>query len=207
MAGQTSARSRARLTAVGMALSAVVLTAGCGDSEETDGSASPAATTSVTATATASPTTETPEPTETSALPPLPEEATENTPEGAEAFIRYWFDVTNELYMEPVPGVVPEISHPECIACQRTESTIAELAATDSTALTEPFIIQSIERIGGGPPNVTRFNMIADAPTNATVDAEGRETNPGDAATVEGVGAAYWDEERWTLYDLALTPQ
>jgi hypothetical protein len=190
-----------------MALLAVVLVAGCGDSGESDGAATSTATASVSETT--EPPIESPsaEPTATSALPPLPAEATENTPEGAEAFIRYWFDVTNDLYMRPDAGVVPLISHPDCVACQRTESTITELAATDSTALTEPFLIESMERIGGGPPDVTRFNMVADAPANATVDADGNESNPGEAATVEGVGAAYWDGERWTLYGLELEPR
>ncbi len=201
-------RSLARPRGVAVALVAgLLVVAGCSDSGE--GTASPAtgASSSTSVTATPSPTSETASPTETSALPPLPDAAKENTPEGAEAFIRYYFDVANGLYIEPAPGLVPRLSHPECIACQRTEDTIAELASTDSRARTAPFTIKSMERIGGGPPDVQRFDMVADAPANATVDAEGNESNIGEPATVSGIGAAYWDGERWTLYGLELAAQ
>jgi hypothetical protein len=206
MAWTISARPRTAALAVAAGL---LLATGCNGSGDaaTSPTTAATATASPTAEATDSPTTETPEPTDTSALPPLPDAATENTPEGAEAFIRYWFDVTNDLYVQPVADLVPQISHPECVACQRTEDTIAELAATDSQARTEPFVITSIERIGGGPPDVQRFNMVADAPANATVDSDGNESNVGEAARVAGIGAAYWEGGRWVLYGLELEPQ
>jgi hypothetical protein len=206
MADRSSARPRG--VTVSLVVAGVLFAAGCTGSGDGEAASTSSATSSSAATATSAPSaTTTAAPSEASALPPLPDSAKENTPEGAEAFIRYYFDVTNDLYMEPVEGVVPELSHPECVACQRTEDTIAQLASSNSRARTEPFTLEAMQRIGGGPPGVQRFDMVADAPANATVDADGNESNVGTAETVAGIGAAYWDGERWTLYDLALTPQ
>jgi len=151
--------------------------------------------------------TETSEPGEAGDLPPLPDAAKENTPEGAEAFIRYYFDVANGLYMDPKPGLIPGISDQDCVACQRTETTIRDLSLSNSHARTEPFVITSMERIGGGAPGVQRFNMVAHAPANATVSQDGSESNLGDEATLQGIGAAIWDGNQWKLYDLALEPR
>lgn len=207
---RVSAGARTGVVAVAVALALV----GCNGGAEPGPTSTPTSpvptVTSAAPTETPTQAPTTPESTETAALdglPPLPDAAKANTPEGAEAFIRYYFDVANGLYMDPRAGVISEISDPECIACQRTENTISELAASNSRARTEPFLIKSMERIGGGAPGVQRFSMVADAPANATVSADGSESNIGAAATLAGIGAAIWGGSQWKLYDLALEPQ
>ena len=108
------------------AVMAAAVLSGCTGSEPDPGPTGATAT-SPTESATESPT-PTEEPTETSALPPLPEEATENTPEGAEAFIRYYVDVVNEAYTTPRTGLIPPLSDPDCIACIEMENRVAEMS-------------------------------------------------------------------------------
>lgn len=208
MAGRISARSHARLAALGMALSALV--AGCGDSEESDGTANPAATTSVTETATESPTdTPTTEPSGTSALPPLPEEATQNTPEGAEAFIRYYFDFANDLYQNPPPVeeigdiVGPDLVDPECISCQTLRTELSQLSENGQRTLGDLYTVDSIERIGGGPPDVQRFNLVMTLNDYVIEDSEGEQFEYS-GNQVEGVGAATWTGEQWVIYGMEL---
>ncbi len=203
---QVSVRARV----FGAALVVGVLLAGCNGGsgpEETETTTSAPTTSASTVTSSPSPSESvTPQPSETSVLPPLPDAAKENTAEGAEAFIRYYFEVANSLYMEPRSGLIPLLSDPDCVSCQRTEDTIVSLEESGSRARTEPFIITSLARVGGGTPELQRFNMVVEAPDNATVDSNGNESNPGSAATLTGVGAASWDGGQWVLYDLELAP-
>lgn len=187
-------------------MAAVLLVSACNggsDPVETP-TATDSTTVTPTETATPEPSETTPDPTE-AVLPPLPDAAKENTPEGAEAFIRYYFEVVNGLYTDPRSGVVPQLSDAGCVSCQRTEATIADLEASSARARTEPFIIRSVASVGGDPSELARFNMVVDAPENATVDSSGNESNPGLATTLTGVGAVSWEGERWVLYDLELT--
>ena len=210
MAGRTSARSRARVAGLGTALLAVMLVAGCGDSEEPDGSSSPTATTSVTETATESPTTATSEPTETWALPALPDEATENTPEGAEAFIRYYFDVANGLYQNPpatdeISGIVgSELVDPECISCETLRSELTQLSESGQRTLGDLYTIDSMERIGGGAPDVQRFNMVMTLNDHVIETTDSGEQDEYSGGRVEGVGAAKWTGTQWVIYDMEL---
>ena len=181
------------------AMLAAVAMAGCTGAEP-----EPAPTSASTATESSSPTvtpTESPEPTETSALPPLPEEAKENTPEGAEAFIRYYFDVANVAYTTPMPGLLPELSDPACIACQEMEDRIAALAANAQRAETQPFQLTSMSALGGGAPGVSNFQVELLQPANRVIEDSGEVVAEGAELLKTGVMAAIWTGARWLFYD------
>ncbi|MGA8048266.1 MAG: DUF6318 family protein, partial [Dermatophilaceae bacterium] len=146
------------------------------------------------------------EPSGTSALPPLPEEATENTPEGAEAFIRYYFDVANRLYQDPVPGLILELSDPECESCAAIEEQVAELSSNSQRAEADAYDVQSMERVGGSVDGVTTFNMVVNLPANAILDESGSRVSESGAATYRGEGAAVWEGDSWALFGLNLQP-
>lgn len=204
MAGHTSARPGARFTGLSMALLAVVLVAGCGDSGESDGAATSTATASVSETT--EPPIESPsaEPTATSALPPLPAEATENTPEGAEAFIRYYFDVANQAFTTPQSGLIPSLANDDCESCADLEQQVVDFERQGLRATTDPYNVESMSRVGGSPQDVTLFNMVVQLPATSTITEDGVESQPSEAATYKGTGAAIWAEGKWELLGLEL---
>ncbi|MFN2347424.1 MAG: DUF6318 family protein [Dermatophilaceae bacterium] len=156
-------------------------------------------------TSTPSPTeTAEPSPTETSALPPLPDAAKENTPEGAEAFIRYYFDVANTAYTTPRMGLLPELSDAECLACQEIEEQIEGLVEADQRVRVPPFELGTMTAVGGGAPGVTSFNTEVSQPANEFLSADDQVVQESGALEKSGVIAAIWEGEKWLLYDSAV---
>lgn len=184
------------------AVMAAAVLSGCTGSEPDPGPTGATAT-SPTESATESPT-PTEEPTETSALPPLPEEATENTPEGAEAFIRYYFDVANESHLRPQSGLVSQISDDDCVSCRNMEQQIEEMIAGGWRTNRGPYAVQSLERLGGGPPDVVRFNATVNIAPTSYVNEAGEEGEPSQATILQGIVGAIWKGDRWVLYDMEL---
>jgi hypothetical protein len=79
------------------------------DSVSATSAAPPEDTAPETATETASPSTD--------ALPELPDEAKEQTEAGAEAFVKFYFDMLNILVQDPKPGVLGGLASPNCQTC------------------------------------------------------------------------------------------
>ncbi|MDO5502973.1 MAG: DUF6318 family protein [Actinomycetia bacterium] len=160
-----------------------------------------------TETVTESPTpTETPTPTpseDPTALPPLPEAATENTPEGAEAFIRYYIDVLNHLHQYPQTGEVAHFADEGCESCRNAEERIAWLIEHDAHLDGDLYELDSLTRIGGGAPGVTRFSTVwlGLGPKVLARDGEILESIPTDE--FNGIMAAKWEGQSWVFYDSA----
>lgn len=208
MAGRSSARPRGVVAAlVSMAVASLV--AGCGDGG--DPAATPSGvTSSPSATASPSETAATASPTETSALPPLPDAAKENTPEGAEAFIRYYLDVANQLYMDPpavkdVDNVVSDsLVDPECVSCETLRTELTQLSQNGQRTLGALYTIDSMERVGGAPPEVQRFNMTVTMLDHVIETTQSGEQDEYQGRQVSGLGAAVWTGSQWVVYDMEL---
>src|SRR5690606_36837355 len=158
-----------------LAVIAAVALAGCSGSSEPDPTPTAAAPTTAVAgptdteaAETASPTAE---PGEASGVPPLPDAAKENTPEGAEAFIRYYFDVTNAAYTTPEAGLLPSLSDPECLACKAIEEQNEGLVQQDIRVKIAPFELTEMQRVGGSAPDVTSFNVKLSQPAYQVLDS------------------------------------
>lgn len=188
-----------------------VLLAGCnGEPGPEETSSETVTTTTSTESVTASPSESvTPQPSETSVLPPLPDAAKENTAEGAEAFIRYYYEVVNELFMNPPPVndiatvIGDDLVDPECVSCGNLRSEVTEFSKGGWRTLGPIHKIDSISPIGGGPPGVQRFNMSVTMLDSVVVSTSGEE-HPREGRDIEGVGAAIWSGERWVIYDMEL---
>ena len=179
-----------------------LLVAGCGDSGE--GSATPSTSAGSSTTVTSTPTaSETPTVTETSPLPPLPEAAKQNTPEGAEAYIRYYFDVVNLLHRQPELGVLQQVVDPGCESCANAEETISYLVETDGALEGDLMVISQMTRLGGGAPDVTRFSAEWVMPSNRAISSSGAVLDTLAEEKRSGILAAKWTGDAWLFYDAA----
>ncbi|NLJ54921.1 MAG: hypothetical protein GX344_12425 [Intrasporangiaceae bacterium] len=144
------------------------------------------------------------EPTEASALPELPEAAKENTPEGAEAFIRYYFDVANIAMMTPQVGLIPTLAHADCQSCKAMEMDAETLVRDGQRAASQVYDVQSMAVVGGTSQDVELFNMVVLLP-GSDIEMEGDVVEEGAApAEYSGTGGAKWNGEQWELLDLDL---
>ena len=151
------------------------------------------------------PTTEGPtdEPTEASALPELPEAAKENTPEGAEAFIRHYVDVLNQAHMHPELGLIERYADAGCESCESGKEAIQRLIDLDAHFDGEMYELQSLTPIGGGEPGVQRFEAEWRGLSAQVVSESGEVLDVVPAEDFEGIMAARWEGERWVFYDSA----
>lgn len=81
----------------------------------------PAATTSTTSPTTAAPTAT------STAAPAIPAAARAHTPEGAEAFTRYFIDQVNVAWTTPKTGLISALSLPTCKSCASLEAEAKSL--------------------------------------------------------------------------------
>ncbi|MCH8613297.1 DUF6318 family protein [Arsenicicoccus dermatophilus] len=62
----------------------------------------------------------------------IPAAARAHTPEGAEAFVRYFIDQVNVAWTTPRTGLIASLSLPTCKSCTNLEKGAADMAAADS---------------------------------------------------------------------------
>ncbi|UDY22462.1 DUF6318 family protein [Nocardioides sp. Kera G14] len=123
--------------AVGTVAAAVALAlAGCGSDKAQPPS-------SVRTTSTVASPTSTPTPT----APVMPDAAKQHTKEGAEAFVRYFWDVANAAQSNGDPSELTDLSLDGCEACDGTISSIRKTKAAGGTYVggTSTVVVQSSE--------------------------------------------------------------
>ncbi len=131
----------------GLVLAGAVTMSGCDDA------GAPTSTTSVPPTATASPsetptTSVTPSPSESSSIPAA---ARKNTPEGAEAFVRYFFEQYNEAWTKPQVGLISSLSDPMCEFCAKAEDTSVTLSDRGDRYVQSPVSVRGTKWLAGAP--------------------------------------------------------
>ncbi len=104
--------------------------------------ASPTATSSA-STSISSPTTAATTAT-SAAAPAIPAAARAHTPEGAEAFTRYFIDQVNVAWTTPKTGLISALSLPTCKSCANLEQTAGRLADQGHRFAALPMTIQSV---------------------------------------------------------------
>lgn len=182
---------RRRVAFAALAVGAL-LTAGCA-TEAPLASPSP----SVTATS-PSPT---PTPSSSLSRPVVPEAATANTPAGAEAFIRYYFEVLNKAFMTPKSGLLPPLSDPGCQFCAATEKDVTELASLGQRYATAPLTIGKLER-EEAPEGQEIFitQMMQSAAT--LVDSRGETVRTESAQKLPVRAAVSWNGKAWQVFEV-----
>lgn len=106
-------------------------------------SAASPTSTSASAPATTSPTVAAPTAT-SAAAPTIPAAARAHTPEGAEAFTRYFIDQVNVAWTTPKTGLISALSLPTCKSCASMEQTAGRLTGQGHRFAALPMTIQSV---------------------------------------------------------------
>lgn len=83
------------------------------------------------------------------AAPTLPPEARENTPAGAEAFVRYWVETLNYAGATGDVGPLRDASAPECAACEGIADGIERVEQSGGTIDGGAWIVTEVTAIPG----------------------------------------------------------
>jgi hypothetical protein len=176
--------SLALVVALGFALS------GCGGGGD-DGPA-----------ATLPPVTPTASPTEAAA--DVPEEAREETPEGAAAFGRFFYETLEEAYAASDPDLLQPLVAPECEACQRILASLTRLRDEGLNVTGHTITVTDAVAPGLQPGETeTSVTSILDFAEYVETDAQGNEVFREEAASqvVQDVGLRR-DGNAWVVTSL-----
>ncbi|WP_420804908.1 DUF6318 family protein [Arsenicicoccus bolidensis] len=133
---------------------------------------SSAATTSTTSATAASPAVT------SAAAPAIPAAARAHTPEGAEAFTRYFIDQVNVAWMQPRPGLIPQLSSPNCQACNALEKVSLNLATQNQRFKGAPVVVRSAQYEGDTDQNLAIVRITGEQSATAILGANGQVVSP-----------------------------
>lgn len=167
-----------RLAVVGAALSMAFALTSCSDSggnnnNGDDDAASPTAS-SATATNTEFVPASTDGPAQNVPVPELPDAAREQTEEGAEATLKYWWDALEYLYLTGDSSVLKDVSGDECLMCDNFLEVVPETYANDGWyTLEEPFTISQVVIRDAEQDQMALFEYEVVQPKSQYFDSEG----------------------------------
>lgn len=137
-------------------------------------------------------------------LEPVPPAATALTPQGAEAFVRYFFDQMNEAFRTSNASLIDALSTPDCITCNNYESALMASKKAGNFLSGPSFALTAV---AATPPDGkgSVADVIGRLPARDVVDARGKivQRLPAKArfyfvVTVKPRGGA------WVVTDIAL---
>ena len=112
-------------------------------------------------------------PTPTATLAPIPPAATALTPQGADAFVRYFFDQMNVAFRTSNASLIDALSTPACTTCNNYEKAL-EAAKQKGHFLSGPSF--AITAVAASPPDArgSTADVIGKIPARDSVDAAGK---------------------------------
>lgn len=161
-------------------------------------SASPSATLSPSASASASPSA-------TASGPTIPAAARAQTPAGAEAFVRFFFDQVNLAWTKPEPGAIAAVSSTDCKFCATTESLASYLGENGQHYTEKPVTVEDVGAISGAPAG--QQYLVATLIQNAStvVDAQGKVTKRDARKRLPRNVALKWINGEWRMFAVEKT--
>ncbi|WP_347352848.1 DUF6318 family protein [Intrasporangium sp.] len=206
-------RRRAMSYAAGLGAVVVLssVLAGCGS-----GSPEPAATGAVPTVSTSSgvvtgrgPVSSTPSVSATSAptIEGLPQAARARTREGANAFVKYYFEQVNEASVDPRRDALAGFGLPTCKTCVAFEDTINGLAAKSHRYRSAPLSERAVDGLGQDRPTDPRYTVLAAmAQVGAQViDDSGKEVKRDTRYQGSFIVDLVWREGRWVLSEIRVS--
>ena len=154
------------------------------------------------ATPSAEPSASEPDPTGQAPVPPeLPQAATQQTPEGAAAFARWWFDTLNYATATGDTETLVAAFQPECVTCTGFTNRITE-AYSAGGLIDGGLLTVEVEPAPLVQDGVSTMVVRAVAGSGLVIDASGETTTVLNAETVNLVIAVSWTGDRWIVGDL-----
>ena len=180
-------------------LAASMLLAGCGGDAKPDASsgttASPATTakpTPTSATTTTSPATD----------PGIPAAARANTPEGAAAFVRYFYGQVNIAWSRPQAGLISSLSAATCKTCANFERESVANVAKKTRVIGQSIVLETVDT--SDATNTAKMTVLAIGyePASIVVDASGNTVQTLQRERVRTLVTVQWDAAGWRLGEI-----
>jgi hypothetical protein len=157
------------------------------------GPASPSASPSASAT---------PSTSETSSIPAA---AREKTPQGAEAFVQYFFSTYNDAWTLVRPGAIAALSHPECEFCRKAEDTTRTLASRGDRYNKPPVTVRKTQALSGAPEPQSYVYVDLVQNKSSVVAADGSTVHNDAKKAIPSNVVLTWTVEGWRVLAVEAT--
>lgn len=137
----------------------------------------------------------------TTAAVDIPAAATAHTPEGAEAFVRFFVEQSNVAWTKPAAGLLPPLSDPGCIACKGLETTASELVTKKQRYVSAPITQIRTTAVSGAVAARQLIRLTANQNRVKVVDAAGTEVRTDPAMKIARTVLLIWGDEQWRVFD------
>jgi hypothetical protein len=195
---------RVRALVLGSLLSAMVLLGGCDSDEPPTSGPTPTPSSTTSSTSPSPPATPTPTPSETSTIPAA---ARKNTPEGAEAFVRYFFKQYNDAWTGPEVGLISRLSDSECEFCARAESTSETLESRGDRYESAPVNVAGTQPLAGAPdPEAYVFVELVQN-RSRVIARDGSVVHTDPQRAIPSNVAVKWVGDRWIVMAVEVAGQ
>ncbi len=179
------------------AAATVLLAAGCNGGADNQPSPTPTPTVS---SPTASPSDSgSPSP---SASVSIPAEAMAQTPEGAVAFVKFFFDEVNRAYLEPNGGILPGLGDPDCRSCASLQANAEEYVANNQRYSSSALSVSDPRAADGAPIGQQFVTLTLNQLAANVVDGSGATVSTKEAKSVERRVLLTWRGDRWLVFDI-----
>lgn len=115
----------------------------------------------------------TPSPTPT--VEPVPSAATAETPDGADAFVRYFFAQMNIAFREARPELITALAQPTCRTCKRLADSLEKSRLKGELLNGDTFTVQATAATAVSASRGT-VTVAGDLPARDATDSTGRVT-------------------------------
>ena len=197
--------ARHRYVAAGLATLALTVSAcsgGGGDPVQT--SSSPTSSSSSTTSAATSPSSD-PSSSATASIDPadLPADARKHTPEGAAAFVKYYFEQVNLAWTTPDAGLLPALAEAGCKSCAGLQETAQSLVAKQHKYAAPPITVTKVKAFDGAPERQQFVRVFIEQHEVSVVDQSGNVVDKDKAGQGARTASVLWVGESWQVYGIA----
>jgi len=133
----------------------------------------------------------------------IPAEAMQQTPEGAVAFVKFYFDQVNKAYMTPDAALIPPLGETECKSCEALQANAVEYVNLRHRYTTKSAELLNVAAVEGGAEGQQMVSFSLHQIQADLVDANGQVVTTTTDETYERKALLTWKEGRWSMLGIA----
>lgn len=136
-------------------------------------------------------------------MPTVPAVARLRTDDGAEAFVRFYFDLTNKGLQDPSHQKLGDFSDKNCVACKRTQDFIKGFADDDQRLDQDLYTVSALALATKPSVPTVILNATLELERSEIVTTAGKPTGRFvKASTLKRQIGLKWVNDAWVLYGM-----
>ena len=171
--------------------------AGCTNGKD-DPTPSPTTSTSISVSSSPSPSSESPSPSPSPSVS-IPAEAMQQTPEGAVAFLTFYYEQVNKAYATPDATLLPPLSEAECKSCANMQDNVPELLAKGQRYSGRVVDVTALQAVPGAPEGQQMVAFTMHQLAVNVVDQSGSVTDSFPETSGSLKALLKWRDGQWSV--------